>query len=115
LGPLCGFFLGFIFEAWICGYCYIHGQAKRKEQLRAFAVGVLSVLLVYILGVLGFMAYFHWMLHKPVALYQAILVCAAPFAPFDLVKMVIGVTAGSRITRALEKAGLNFRNIVKKT
>jgi biotin transport system substrate-specific component len=113
-GPLCGFFLGFLLEAWICGYCYIPGQAKRKEQLRAFAFGVLSILLVYIVGVLGFTAYFHWMLHKPMTLYQAILVCAAPFAPFDLIKMVIGVTAGSKITQALEKTGLGFRNMVKK-
>ena len=113
-GPLCGFFLGFIFEAWICGYCYIGSRAKRKERLLAFATGVFSILLVYILGVLGFMVYFHWMLHKPMALYQAILLCAAPFVPFDLIKMIIGVTAGSKITQALEKTGLSFRNIGKK-
>jgi biotin transport system substrate-specific component len=105
-GPLTGFFWGFVIQAWICGFCRISDARHKREWVRAFLLGALAILIVYIAGVLGFMAYFTFLLHKSMTVFQAVMVCAAPFVPFDLIKMVIGVAVGSRISSALEKAGL---------
>ena len=95
--------MGFIIEAWICGFC-----RKTTHPLQAYGLGVISIIVVYIMGIAGFMAAFTWLLQKPMTLSQAVLLCAAPFVPFDCVKMILGVLIGKRIVRALEKAGVNL-------
>ena len=103
--PLGGFIVGFIFQGWICGYCSL----RQQSWLKAASIGVFSVLVVYSIGVLGFMAACRWILQKPVTLWQSVLVCVIPFIPFDLIKMGLGIAAGRRISAALQKAGIDLR------
>jgi biotin transport system substrate-specific component len=103
-GPLGGFLMGFVVEAFVCGYCH-----PEKSWIRAILIGLASIALVYAIGIAGFMAAFKWLLNKPMTLTQAFTVCAVPFVPFDTVKMFLGILLGSRISRALVKAGLDVR------
>lgn len=103
-GPLGGFLIGFIAEAWLCGFF-----KPQDNMAKALGMGVVSLVVVYILGIAGFMAAFEFLLHKSVTLVQAITVCAVPFVPFDFVKMLLGVFIGRRISQALEKAGIDLR------
>ena len=103
-GPLGGFLIGFVFQAGLCGFF-----RPQDDLIKAMIMGLISLAVVYIVGIMGFMAAFEWLLHKPMTVMQAVTVCAVPFVPFDIVKLVLGIVIGKRISMALEKAGVDLR------
>lgn len=103
IGPLGGFCIGFILQAAICGYA-----ARQPGRIRPVLLFLVSLVVVYAVGIAGFMAAFTWLLHKSMTLGQAFMLCAAPFVPFDFIKLVLGVVLGKRISAALKQAGINM-------
>lgn len=102
-GPTGGFIIGFIIQAWLCGFC----RVSRIGWIRSAAIALASLAVPYIIGLIGFMTVFAFFLHKTMTWQTAVTACVIPFLPFDIIKVFLGLFIGSRIAKALEKAGLS--------
>jgi biotin transport system substrate-specific component len=102
INPTGGFLVGFVVQAWICGYC------RERRLPWALLIAVVSLIAAYIIGLAGFMASFAWLLQKPMTLVQGVAVCVVPFIPFDLIKVAAAVVLGQKIYSALKKSGVDL-------
>lgn len=103
IGPTGGYIFGYFVCAYIVGYVAEHFELTYKTMAVAMFVGLV---MIYGIGLLGFMLSFQYVLHKAMTWQQAINLAVLPFLPFDLLKLVIAIYCGVRIRRALLKAGL---------
>ena len=101
-GPLVGFFIGFVIHAYVCGL------TNNMRLIPAILCNILSLAVVYFLGVTGFWAEYNFLLGKAIPVSKAFAACAAPFIVFDIIKLALAVTAGRRAVRILKKAGINL-------
>lgn len=101
VGPTGGFLIGFVVQAFLGGYL----MKISSIFWRCFAA-IASLCFVYLIGLVGFMLSFHYFLHKDISLPWALTVAVLPFIPMDIIKVILGTLLGTRIYRALQKAGL---------
>lgn len=102
-GPTGGFMAGFAVCAYVVGWITERGQLTLARTAAAMYLGLV---LVYIIGLAGFMASFAWFLHKPMTLERALSLSVLPFMPFDAIKTIFAAWLGVRVKRALYKAGM---------
>lgn len=100
-GPTGGFLAGFVICAWLVGRFTV----KETGYLQTTAIMLGSLVVVYAVGLVGFMASFTWFLQKPMTVEKATAVAVLPFIPFDAIKAVAAAYLGLRLRRALHKAG----------
>lgn len=103
VGPTGGFLFGFALCAYVTGWMTEKGDLTYWRVLVIMSIGLV---IVYAVGLAGFMASFTYFLHKPMTWYNAFALSVAPFLPFDAIKMLIAVYLGVRVRKALLKAGL---------
>lgn len=96
LGPTGGYLIGFIPSALLCGYFAV----KNKGLGQLFAAGLISILLIYSIGV----PYLSIIANIP--LDRAIKVGALPFIIPDVIKVIIAALPAFRIRKVLLKEGL---------
>ena len=106
LGPTGGFLIGFILCAYFVGYFTENRPLNLRRTLVAMLVGLI---LVYVVGLCGFLVVFQFVLHKPMTVGQALPITVLPFLPFDIVKSIIAAYIGVKVRRALLRAGLSIR------
>ncbi|KYZ78282.1 BioY family transporter [Anaerosporomusa subterranea] len=102
LGPTGGFLLGFTLCAYVVGRITERFGLAYKVVAGAM---VLGMIIVYTLGLVGFMACFQYFLHKPMTWEKAFMLTTLPFAPFDFVKSLFAGYIGIKVRRALIQAG----------
>ena len=101
-GPTGGYLIGYIFLALISGW-FIDHFPLRKWYLHLLGM-VLGMAVCYAFGTAWFM-----ILTKS-GLWRSLTLCVIPFAPFDLVKIVLCYFLGSAVRIGLARAGLmNYR------
>lgn len=103
LGPTGGFLLGFALCAYLTGHLFERGDLTFKRVLFIMFIGLI---VVYTIGILGFMVSFEYFLHKPMSWSQAFTLSVAPFFPFDLIKAIMAAYLGLKIHSALLRSGL---------
>lgn len=92
LGPTGGFLVAFPLSALIGGGVARRlSETQRSDVVRVCAGVVLSVLLIYLVGTVWLSVYFG------INLYQAFLVGALPFIPFDVVKAIVAIPVAMRL------------------
>ena len=97
LGPTGGYLIGFIFMALIAGFFI---DKWLNNLLLGFVGMVLGTAVCYAFGT-AWLAY-----QNHLTLKAALLAAVIPFIPGDIIKMVIAVTLGPLVRKALKKAGL---------
>lgn len=103
-GPTGGFLLGFI----LCAYTVGRLTEEKESTLgRTTIVMLLGLMIVYAVGLLGFMTSFRVFLHKPMTWEQAFLFTVAPFLPFDVIKTLMAAYVGVKVRRALKRADIS--------
>lgn len=104
VGPTGGFILGFVVSA------YLVGLFTERDQKASLVKNVgylsLSMVVTYIIGLVGFMLSFTYFLEKPMTLERAVILAVAPFLPFDIIKAVIAAFVGMKVRKALIASGL---------
>lgn len=103
IGPTGGYIFSYFVCTYIVGYAAEHFELTYKNVTLAMLAGLA---VIYGMGLAGFMLSFQYVLHKPMALAQALNLAVLPFLPLDLVKTAAAVYIGVRVRRALVKAGL---------
>lgn len=106
LGPTGGFLIGFILCAYLVGY---FTENRPLKLLRTLVVMLAGLILVYAVGLCGFLLIFQFILHKPMTIGQVLPITVLPFFPFDIVKSIIAAYIGVKVRRALLRAGLTVR------
>lgn len=102
LGPTGGFLVGYM----VCAYVVGRLTERAADGFgRTFAFFMPGLVALYGLGLLGFMASFTFLLHKPMTWSSAALMTVAPFLPYDIVKALVAAYVGARVKRALARAG----------
>lgn len=101
LSPVGGYYLGFIVMAWLSGF----RLAQKGHFVRQIACALAGLVCCYALGTVWFMGYFQYGLDKDMPLWTALTMTVFPFIAFDLIKVILGVLAGTRIRQALHQAG----------
>lgn len=101
-GPTGGFLLGFLLCAFLVGWLTERNEAG---LVKTGAVMVSGLLVIYIVGLIGFMLNFEYFLHKPMSLEKAVTLSVIPFFPFDVVKTLMAAYIGRRAKSALKRAG----------
>jgi biotin transport system substrate-specific component len=92
LGPTGGFLIAFPLSALICGWVTGRiSETRRWDAIRVCAGAVLSVLTIYLVGVVWLSVYLG------VSLYQGFLIGAVPFIAFDVVKAVVAFPIAMRL------------------
>ena len=97
-GPTGGYLIGFLFMIPIAG------AFRRRYADRPVLTGcgmLLGLAAAYFFGT----AWFVYQMH--VSVRYALSVCVLPFIPFDLIKIVLAVLAGSAVRKALLRAGIS--------
>ena len=93
-GPTGGYLIGYLFIP-IIGGLFIK-LFKGKALFTALGL-ILATAVLYTFGTLWFM-----ILMKCSFIY-ALTICVLPFLPFDIIKIVLAIVAGSAINKALNK------------
>jgi biotin transport system substrate-specific component len=101
-GPTGGFLIGFAVCAFFVGKLM---ERSNYGYIRTLAIMLAGLAIVYAVGLSGFMLSFQYFLHKPMTLEKAVAIAVAPFLPFDIVKTAMAAYLGTKIKRALERAG----------
>ena len=101
LSPVGGYYLGFVVMAWLSGF----RLAQKGHFVRQIACALAGLVCCYVLGTVWFMGYFQYGLDKDMPLWTALTMTVFPFIAFDLIKVILGVLAGTRIRQALHQAG----------
>ena len=104
VGPTGGFLIGFVLAAWLIG----HASQRQRPFLAALAVMTGAVVVIYAVGLAGFMACFTWILQKPMTWDKAFSVAVLPFLPFDVIKAAAAAYLAIRLQSALHKGGLKI-------
>ena len=92
LGPTGGFLLSFPLAALFGGWATMKvSPTRRTDALRVWLGILLSLLSVYVVGVVWLAAYLG------VGIYQAVLVGALPFIAFDVAKAVVAFPIAMRL------------------
>lgn len=107
LGPTGGFLIGFILCAYFVGYVTEQNPLRLLRTIMAMLAGLF---LVYLVGCVGFLIVFQFILHKPMTIEQALTITVVPFLPFDMVKSIMAAYIGVKVRSALLRAGLTIRN-----
>ena len=68
LGPLGGFMIGFVVQAFVCGFC----RLSAGTLFRRVGIALLSLCIVYLIGAVWFTATYTYLLQKPMTLSQAL-------------------------------------------
>jgi biotin transport system substrate-specific component len=103
VGPTGGFLVGFILCAYIVGWCTERSDTSlQKTSLIMYG----GLVVVYLVGMAGFMASFAFFLHKPMSWETAATLSVLPFLPYDIVKTFIAAYIGVKVKQALIRAGL---------
>ncbi|MDR3560011.1 MAG: biotin transporter BioY [Negativicutes bacterium] len=102
VGPTGGFLAGFM----LCAFC-VGWLTERVGVSLAKTSGIMLVglLIVYVVGLAGFMASFTYFLHKPLTIKEALTLAVVPFLPFDVIKSLMAAYIGVKVRRALGRAG----------
>ncbi|HWR07493.1 biotin transporter BioY [Sporomusa sp.] len=103
IGPTGGYILGYFVCTYIVGYVAEHFELSYKYTAVAMMAGLI---IIYGIGLAGFMLSFQYVLHKAMPLERALNLAVWPFLPLDLVKAAMAVYVGVRVRRALLKTGL---------
>lgn len=109
LGPTGGFIFGYLACTYIIGYVAENSGGGYKALLFGAMAGQV---VMYALGLLGFMLSFKYFLMKPMSIDKAVALAVAPFAVKDFVQTFVITYLGARVRRSLLKAGYI---IIKKT
>ena len=104
-GPTGGFLLGFILCAWLTGSVIVRRELSFAGTL---AILLSGLVVIYAVGLAGFMASFALFLQKPMTWEQAATVAVLPFLPLDIVKAAAAAYVGVRVRRTLHKAGFKI-------
>ncbi len=107
LGPTGGFLFGFMVCAVIIGWITEKKQLTFTQSLLSMMIGLV---VIYGIGMIGFMMSFKYFLHKPMTWEKAVSLAVVPFLPFDIIKAVGAAYVGVRVKRALAKTGLTGRS-----
>jgi biotin transport system substrate-specific component len=92
LGPTGGYLFGFFLASFLGGAVASHrSQSRRADTVRVSASAIVSLVVIYALGVLWLMNSLH------LDIYTALSVGAIPFIPVDLVKAVVAVPIAVRL------------------
>lgn len=94
IGPTGGYLFGFIAAAYVVGFLV---SRKRKSTTQLALAMVAGVIVIYLFGILQ-LAFV-----TKITILKAILVGAAPFIIFDLVKAFVAATVARRIGLATER------------
>lgn len=101
-GPTGGFLLGFILCALLVGWLT---ERSSPSLVKTALVMYGGLAVVYLVGLVGFMASFAFFLHKPMTWGQATTLAVLPFLPYDIVKSFVAAYVGVRVRKALIRAG----------
>ncbi len=102
LGPTGGFLIGFILCAFLVGRLT---ERSDNTLVKTALIMYGGLAVVYLVGLVGFMASFAFFLHKPMTWGQATTLAVLPFLPYDIVKTFIAAYIGVRVKKALIRAG----------
>ena len=92
LGFTGGYLFGFPFAAFLGGLvCRNRAATKRLDAARLVFSGIISIAIIYFLGVLWLSTYFH------ISIYLAFLSGALPFIPVDAVKAAFAIPVALQI------------------
>ena len=104
-GPTGGFIISFAICAWIIG--------KLTERVLAIVPMILimvgGIVIIYSIGIIGFMASFALFLQKPMTWGTAFTVAVMPFIPFDIIKAIAAAFIVVRVRSALRAIGFSVR------
>lgn len=103
IGPTGGYIFGYFICAYIVGYVAEHFELTYKNTAVAMFFGLV---VIYVIGLGGFMLSFEYVLNKPMTLERALQLSVLPFLPLDIMKAIAAVYLGVRVRRSLIKAGL---------
>ncbi len=101
IGPTGGYIWSYIIMAFLIGFASrTLPKNKWTAMLKIFIACIAGIAVCYALGTVQFMFV------QKTNLTQSLMMCVAPFIPFDAVKAVVAVYLGYTVRKALEKAGL---------
>jgi biotin transport system substrate-specific component len=103
VGPTGGFIVGFAACALFVGWLTEHHQ---PEFLRTVGSMLAGLVVLYVAGLIGFMASFTFFLHKTITWQQSFALTIAPCFLFDILKKGLAAFMGVKVRRALLQAGL---------
>jgi len=106
LGPTGGFIIAFVAAAYIVGI--LTKQFARQNLIWQTTFSILAMLVLYIIGAVGFMFNFSYFLHKPMTWEKTFALAVAPFLPFDIIKAVVASYLGLKIRKALQASGFTL-------
>lgn len=101
-GPTGGFLIGFA----LCAYFVGAFTSKHNSFVKVLFTMLIGLGIVYTVGLLGFMTYYHFFLHKDLPLWTAFGLTVLPFLPFDVIKACVAAGLGIKVRRALYRAGM---------
>jgi len=101
--PTGGFLIGFMACA------YLVGRLAETPDLtwpKAMGIALLGLTVTYVIGLVGFLFSFAYVLQKPMTWQQAVLITVVPFVPFDIIKAGTAAFLGVKVRQALKRTGL---------
>ena len=98
IGPTGGFLLGFLLAAFIVGWFADRGLTT---FWRTFIVAIIALVVIYAVGIVGFMLSLKYVLNKPMTWSLAFKLVVIPFLPFDLLKAAIASYLSLKVKKAL--------------
>ena len=101
-GPTGGFLIGFMVCAFMVGKLT---EGTDYGFFRTALIMLVGLGTVYLIGLFGFMLSFQYFLHKPMTVDKAATLAVVPFLPFDIIKTIMAAYIGTKVRRAVERAG----------
>ena len=97
LGPTGGYLFGYIFLAIICGYFAEHFPNRCVLRFWGMCLGTA---ICYLFGTL-------WLAYQlSLSFGEALTIGVLPYLPLDLIKLLVGITAGTKLRKYLLRANL---------
>ena len=98
--PTCGYLVGFIVQAWVCGAAARRWNARSVREMLLVNLGGMAI--VYFFGLVWFYISSNFIIHAPVSVWWVILYCGILQVGPDFVLCVVSAMLAAR----LESAGL---------
>jgi len=100
VGPTGGFKVGFMACAFLVGWLT---ERTENSFAKTAVIMFVSLMIIYIMGLLGLMGHFAYFQHKILTLKVAVSLAVIPFLPYDIIKTLLAAYVGVKVRRALNR------------